>query len=212
MTPLRSLLVIGSIAFLPHIVHATNLDTQLEIVRNLRANTAERTTALADVKNTASFCANCHGDTGTSRSPEVPNLAGQNTSYLLTQMRKFETGERKDEFMQKLIKLLNDRDRAAVALSYAEANPAPSRAQPGPAAKIGGEHFRKLCSGCHGADARGNETIPRLAGQQPKYLRMSIDRYRKASGERIFPMMSAATAQIPAQDIDAVVDYLASLR
>jgi cytochrome c553 len=212
MTQLRALLVAGCLSCLPLTLHAAGLETQLEMVRALSANPTERAAAIADGKNTASFCANCHGDTGTSRYPEVPNLAGQNTTYLLTQMRKFETGERKDEFMQKLIKVLSDRDRAVVALTYAEANPAPSRAQPGPTAKIGGEHFRKLCSACHGADARGNETIPRLAGQQPKYLRMSIDRYRKATGERIFPLMSAATAQIPAQDIDAVVDYLASLR
>ena len=40
----------------------------------------------------AAVCANCHGDNGNSTKPEVPNLAGQNTAYLLEQVRQFADG------------------------------------------------------------------------------------------------------------------------
>jgi cytochrome c553 len=184
----------------------------LGIIKTLSATPATRAAASAEGQAIASFCANCHGDTGNSRFPEVPNLAGQNPAYLLTQMKKFETGERKDEFMQKLIKLLNDRERATIVIYYADSVVVPSRPKPGPLAAQGGAQFTRLCVRCHGEKALGSETVPRLAGQQAKYLRVSLERYRKLTGERFFPQMTAATSQIPEADVDAVVDYLASFR
>lgn len=190
----------------------TDLTAELELIKSLGTSAASRANAIAEGKNNASFCANCHGETGNSKYPEVPNLAGQNPAYLLAQMKKFETGERKDDFMQRLIKMLGDRARATVALYYAEAGVTPARARPGPTAAQGGAHFTRLCARCHGDKALGSDSVPRLAGQQAKYLRLSLDRYRSSSGERFFPQMTAATAQIPASDVDAVVDYLASLK
>jgi len=191
---------------------ASDLASEQGMVKNLGGTPATRSAAVAEGKNNAAFCANCHGETGNSKYPEVPNLAGQNPDYLLTQMKKFETGARKNEFMQRLIKLLGDRERATIALFYADAAVEPARPSAGQAAARGAAHFARLCVRCHGAQARGSETVPRLAGQQGKYLRLSLDRYRAASGERIDPLMTAATSQIPASDVDAVVDYLSSLK
>ena len=193
-------------------VQAADLAVELELAKTLGATPATRAAAVAEGKNNAAFCANCHGETGNGKYPEVPNLAGQNTDYLLTQMKKFETGARKDDFMQRLIKVLGDRERATIALYYADAVVVPSRPAPGPTASKGAAHFAKLCVSCHGPQARGSETVPRLAGQQGKYLRLSLDRYRAANGERVFPLMTAATSQIPAADVDAVIDYLASMK
>lgn len=191
---------------------AADLPTEQEMVKSLGGTPATRSAAVAEGKNNSSFCANCHGETGNSKYPEVPNLAGQNPDYLLTQMKKFETGARKDDFMQRLIKMLGDRERATIALYYADSSVNPARANAGPTAARGAAHFAKLCKHCHGEQARGSETVPRLAGQQAKYLRVSLDRYRAVSGERVFPLMTAATSQIPAADVDAVVDYLSSLK
>lgn len=191
---------------------AADLAAEFEMVKNLGGTPATRTAAVAEGKNNASFCANCHGETGNSKYPEVPNLAGQNPDYLLTQMKKFETGARKDDFMQRLIKVLGDRERATIALYYADSTVVPARPRPGPTASQGAAHFTKLCAHCHGPQARGSETIPRLAGQQARYLRVSLDRYRSANGDRVFPLMTMATSQIPATDVDAVIDYLASLK
>ena len=43
----------------------------------------------------ATFCANCHGASGVSAIPNVPNLAAQNPDYLLAQIDAFVTGKRK---------------------------------------------------------------------------------------------------------------------
>lgn len=156
------------------------------------------------------FCANCHGETGVSKSPEIPNLAGQNAAYLLEQIRKFGSGERKDPFMQGLIKVLKDDERVQMALFFASQAPARSRADAGQAAQ-GRELFVKLCARCHGNDAHGNEQYPRLAGQNLVYLQSSITRYRDGTGVRNNQLMSIATGTLKNDDIVAVTNYLTQL-
>lgn len=161
-------------------------------------------------RKAAFFCANCHGETGASKTPEVPNLAGQNAAYLLEQIRKFGTGERKDPFMQGLIKVLKDDERVQIALFFASQTAVRSRADAGQAAR-GRELFAKLCTRCHGDEAHGNEQYPRLAGQNLVYLHSSIARYRDGTGVRNNQLMSIATATLKNDDIVAVANYLTQL-
>jgi cytochrome c553 len=141
----------------------------------------------------------------------VPNLSGQNPAYLLEQIRKFGAGDRKDQFMQGLIKVLKDDERIQIALFYAESKVDPSTTDPVQVTK-GKDIFTRACVRCHGAEARGNETIPRLAGQKMTYLQTSITRYRDRTGERRDPLMSSATALLKNEDILALTHYLASMR
>lgn len=161
-------------------------------------------------KKAAFFCANCHGEEGVSKTPEVPNLAGQNPAYLLEQIRKFGSGERKDQFMQGLIKVLKDEERVQIALFYASLPVIPSRAD---ATKVahGKELFAKLCVRCHGELARGHDLYPRIASQKLSYLQSSITRYRDNTGIRNNPLMTIATATLKNEDIAAVASYLAQL-
>ena len=161
-------------------------------------------------KKATFFCANCHGDEGVSKTPDVPNLAGQNPAYLLEQIRKFGSGERKDKFMQGLIKVLKDEERVQVALFYATSAVPPSPATPQLVTR-GKELFTKLCVRCHGEQARGNETIARLAGQKLPYLQKTITRYRDMTGERNNQLMSIATAGLKNEDIVALANYITQL-
>lgn len=156
------------------------------------------------------FCANCHGEDGNSKTPDVPNLAGQNPSYLLEQIRKFGAGERKDQFMQGMIKVLKEEERMQIALYFANSAVRPGQ---GDAAQVGRgkDLFSRLCARCHGDQARGNETIPRLAGQKMPYLQTSITRYRDKTGERNNPLMASATAPLKNDEITALTHYLTQL-
>lgn len=156
------------------------------------------------------FCVNCHGPDGNSSIPEVPNLAGQNPAYLLEQIRKFGAGERKDAFMQGLIKVLKDEERIQVALAYADAKVNEHKSNPALAAR-GKELFGKLCVRCHGEQGHGNEKIPRLAGQQIPYLQTSLTRYRDKTGERNDQLMAIATSALKNEDITAIANYLTQL-
>ena len=161
-------------------------------------------------KSVTFFCANCHGETGISKLPEVPNLAGQNPAYLLEQIRKFGSGERKDQFMQGLIKVLKDEERVQAALFYSHTVVPPSKADAAQVAR-GKELFTKLCVRCHGPQARGDELYPRLAGQKLPYLQTSITRYRDGTGIRNNQLMAIATAFLKNEDIVAVANYLTQL-
>lgn len=182
----------------------------VERMKSLQADAAALPAAIEAGKKAAFFCANCHGDSGTSKLPEVPNLAGQNPEYLLEQMRKFVTGERKDVFMQGLIKVLKDEERVKIALFYANTPVAPGQADAGEL-KHGKLMYEKLCVRCHGDKAHGDKKIPRLAGQQTSYLDHTIRRYRDKTGERLDPLMAIATATLKNEDIKAISHYLTQL-
>jgi cytochrome c553 len=161
-------------------------------------------------KKVTAFCANCHGDNGVSTIPEVPNLAGQNPAYLLDQMRKFASGERKNQFMEGLIKVLKDDERQQAVLFYANQPVLPSQADPALVAR-GKILYVKLCARCHEADAHGDKLMPRLAGQQMPYLQASIKNYSQRTGARVDKLMSIATSALKKDDVTAVASYLTQL-
>ncbi|PWB57605.1 MAG: cytochrome C [Nitrosomonadales bacterium] len=163
-------------------------------------------------RKVTTFCANCHGEGGNSGKPDVPNLAGQNTAYLLEQVKKFADGRRRNEFMQGLIKALSDEEKVN-AVVYFSAQEVKPHASSNPAlANHGKELFFKICQRCHGEQGRGNEKIPRIAGQQPEYLTLSLKRYRDGSGERMDPFMAANTKNLKDADISALVAFVSGMK
>lgn len=181
-----------------------------ERLKSLSADPVALRAAIDAGKKATFFCANCHGEDGISKTPEVPNLAGQNPAYLLEQIRKFGSGERKDQFMQGLIKVLKDEERVQVATYFASMKVPPSAADSSQVPR-GKELFSKLCVRCHGEQARGNELFPRLAGQKVPYLKSSITRYRDMTGVRNNQLMAIATAPLKNEDITAIANYLTQM-
>lgn len=179
-------------------------------LKAIQADPAALKHAIEAGQKASFFCVNCHGDNGISKIPEVPNLAGQNPAYLLEQIRKFGSGERKDQFMQGLIKVLKDDERVQIALFFGSQAVPPSKADPAQVAR-GKELFTKLCVRCHGEAARGDATIPRLAGQQIPYVVTSVTRYRDGTGIRNNQLMSIATSSLKNEDIKAIANYLTQL-
>lgn len=160
----------------------------------------------------ASFCANCHGEGGNSANPDTPNLAGQNTSYLLEQVRQFADGRRRNLFMEGLIKALSVEEKMGVVLHYARQEvifKPPSNAA---LAAKGQEYYSKICFRCHGDQGRGDDRIARIAGQQPGYLTLTLKRYRDGSAVRSDPLMAANTKTMSDADVAAVVAYVSSMK
>jgi cytochrome c553 len=179
-------------------------------LKSVLTDAAVRSAAAEAGKKTASFCANCHGLDGNSKQPEVPNLAGQNPVYLMNQVHKFFTGERRDQWMEPAIRLLNDAERLNVVVYFSSMQVVP--ASSAPPNEAGRALFHRVCVRCHGDQAQGGERFPRLAGQQNTYLIRSLTRYRDRTGNRWEPEMLAMTAALKDEDIKAVADYLSSLR
>jgi len=66
----------------------------------------------------AQSCAMCHGVTGISQMPGVPNLAGQPAIYVVEQLKNFRNGKRSNEIMSVIAKPLSDADISALAAWY----------------------------------------------------------------------------------------------
>lgn len=158
------------------------------------------------------FCANCHGEGGNSTNPDTPNLAGQNTAYLLEQLRRFTDGRRKNEFMEGMIKALKADEKIGITVYYASR---PVFVKPGGNAGLiaqGKEHYTKVCLKCHGEKGQGTDRFARIAGQQSGYLTKTLQRYRSGSKDRIEPLMWQATMTMKDSEIDAVVAYVSSMQ
>jgi cytochrome c553 len=201
----RGMLVSMLLACTVSTVWAQSVDRLKSVLANPSAHAA----AAEAGKKIASFCANCHGPDGNSRQSEVPNLAEQNPIYLFNQVHKFYTGQRKDPWMEPAIRMLSDSDRIDIVVYYSSMRVTPASSAP-PNEK-GRALFHRVCARCHGAQARGGERFPRLAGQQTTYLIRSLTRYRDRTGNRMEPEMLAMTAALTDADIKAVADYLSSL-
>lgn len=160
----------------------------------------------------ASFCANCHGEGGNSPNPDTPNLAGQNTSYLLEQLRQFADGRRRNIFMEGMIRALSAEEKVGVVLHYSQQDVTFKPPTNAALASKGQDYYNKICFRCHGDQGRGNDKIARIAGQQPGYLATTLKRYRDGSGVRTDPLMAANTKSMSDADIAAVVAYVSSMR
>lgn len=73
---------------------------------------------MAKGKQTASTCVGCHGANGIASNPVWPNLAGQNTAYLVSQLKAFKDGTRKNELMSPMAQSLSDEDVQNVAAYF----------------------------------------------------------------------------------------------
>ncbi|WP_236599180.1 c-type cytochrome [Ramlibacter monticola] len=161
----------------------------------------------------ATFCANCHGPSGQSVRPDVPNLAGQNTIYVLNQLNKFHDGRRKGAFfMEGLVKAMSNEERFAVAVYYT--NQEAPAARPSGDAKLAAQGkavYENGCRKCHGESGAGSEKNSRLAGQQPNYLETAIRRYRD-NDVRTDEKMFKYTKGLTDAEIKALVAYIGALR
>lgn len=164
----------------------------------------------ADIENgkeKSAFCQNCHGTNGNSNNPQYPNLAGQRTGYLITQLEKFKSGERTNFDMQRLTAYLSKDDIADISTYFASLTPISAGGNTTLARK--GKNKIAVCSGCHGQFAQGRANIPRLAGQHPAYLKKQLQNFKNRS--RTGGPMNAITASLSDQDIKEIAAFLSTL-
>ena len=163
-------------------------------------------------RQVAAFCAHCHGEGGNSLKPDVPNLAGQNPEYLIEQLRQFAEGRRRNEFMEGLIKAMSADEKVGIVMFFANEKVAHKPAANAALAARGRDYYNKVCFQCHGQDGHGNEHFARIAGQQPVYLRNTLQHYRDGTSARVNPIMSGITRPMSETDLDAVVAYVSSMQ
>lgn len=187
-------------------------DPAQDELKKLQGNKKAWEGAIETGRRQAAFCFGCHGEEGIARQPEIPNLAGQPATYLLDQLGKFSRGERRDQFMESLIRALSPDERLHV-VAYFSSRPMPTGSTPQAGnVQTGKIFYQTLCLSCHGERGMGKDLMPMVAGQQEHYLVNSLKRYRNRTGERRSKEMSDVTAKLSDQDIQNLAAYQHTLR
>lgn len=162
----------------------------------------------------ATVCAGCHGEKGVPIDKTIPNIWGQNRSYLLKQLHFFKVGQRKNEQMDPIVEPLSKADMEALATHFSKL-PWPDLQQPAPADDVKAKARAVLdplnCRGCHQEHYQGDTVRPRLAGQQDEYLVKTMTDFHTGDRKTYLGMV-ALMKSIDEADIKALGAYLAGLK
>ena len=168
----------------------------------------------------ATVCAACHGEDGNSAIPMFPKIAGLQESYIVKQLRDFQTGRRKSDIMAPVVAALKPEDFVSLATFFSTQKLKPGEAADKKAAGFGKMVFFEgneetgvpACVGCHQAQGAGHLIYPRIGGQHVQYVTQQLKNF--ASGDRSNDanrFMRVLAKRMNDEEIDSVAAYLADL-
>jgi cytochrome c553 len=152
-------------------------------------------------------CARCHGASAPS-GETVPKLGGQHAEYLGFALEQYVSGERMHAGMKSIAVALTAQDKKDIAayIGRFELTKVPI---PGSGERTAIEKKLENCRSCHGE--RGNNFtphIPRLIGQDERYLLKSLKDYQ--NGTRKNPSMVYVVRNLTDPELAEMAAYYAS--
>ena len=179
------------------------------LVLGLPAAEADEYAAILDKLE---LCVGCHGEKGASTDPKYPILAGQHLYYLYVQLKDFKSGFRKNDIMSPLARDLEKAEMLSLAKYFSEQKwPGIGfRADPAKAAKGESAAAAGQCVQCHLGGYEGNSRIPRLAGQHPLYLKITMLDFKHKTRANS-PAKSSLMETYADADIEAMAEYLGDM-
>ena len=165
-------------------------------------------------------CFICHGVAGESSSPVFPRLAGQNAGYVARQLADYRSGKRKSSTMQPMVEDLKPEDFQALGVYFAtrptvgHAIADPDLAQMGRFIYMRGNPYSGVasCATCHGANAHGSESLPRLAGQHAQYTENQLKQFNTRERTNDNAVMHGIASKLTELELKAVAAYLSGLQ
>lgn len=168
---------------------------------------------LPDVGRLA-LCAACHGSQGNSQISTNPSLAGQPRVFLENQLVLIREGLRDIPQMKGLLDNVKDSEIIELAAYFSKQTPTKADGTiDGVKYQRGRELSRKmLCGTCHLPDYAGRQQIPRLAGQQEKFLLYAMKQFRDHSGPGRDTIMSASLYGLKDNELEDLSHFLTNLK
>jgi cytochrome c553 len=156
-------------------------------------------------------CETCHGRGGNSTTPGIPSIAAQPKAFIENQLVLMREELRPAPQMLPLVKGMTDAEISRLATHFSRLPAQP--ADPGPAdpvlMKRGMARAKALrCGVCHLSDFRGQNQVPRLAGQREEYLLSELRAYRDNKRKGGDTAMSEALYGVSDDDIKALAHFL----
>lgn len=174
--------------------------------------------ALADAaaakEKAEQFCSNCHGRHGDPVTPETPIIAGQLARYLYVELKDFKFGGRSDPVMSPIAESLSKAEMLDLADYYAAQEPVAAKFETDRARVLRGaaKVVETLCPMCHLGGLKGQNEIPRLAGQQPAYVLKQLHAFRDRTRTNDGGNMQSYTQTLSDEDMVNLSHYIADLR
>jgi cytochrome c553 len=161
----------------------------------------------------AQTCAACHGAEGNSMDPMYPVLAGQSWRYIYIQLKDFKEGRRSDPQMTPMAASLSREDMMALGNYYAAQKPRSVKFTPDAARVEKGKKVNDavLCPMCHLGEFKGQNEIPRVAGQWPEYVKKQLHDFKARRRTNDGGNMTSVSATLTEEDIENLAHYIANL-
>ena len=165
-------------------------------------------------------CSNCHGLDGNSISPNFPRLAAQQKNYLVAQLKGFRGHNRSDpagfEYMWGLSRSLTDSQIEGLADYFGRQKPLPAATSEDARTATGKDLYQKglpaqgvpPCISCHGAEGKGGDQFPRLAGQHADYLVKQLNIFQRTDERPEGSVMKVVAHGMTLPDMQHVAAYL----
>jgi cytochrome c553 len=172
------------------------------------------------------YCKTCHGLQGQGYLGyfPMPRLAGQQPEYIEAQLRAFIERRRSNPIMRNVAHVLSPSMVTALAQHFHNLNPPPFGGAPRGSIAAGKKIYEEglpesnvpACSACHGAEGKGQNEIPRLAGQLYPYMVGQLTGWKTERGQGTAVDTSAIMAptahNMTRSQIEAVAAYVSNLR
>jgi cytochrome c553 len=175
------------------------------------------------------YCTECHGPSGQGYHGylTMPRLAGQTPEYIDKELRNFADRSREQNLFINMARVhgLSPDLRAALAGHFSGLDPQPIGGGPrnllGTGKRIYDEGIPEAnipaCAACHGPDAKGQEAIPRLAGQLYAYTVKELTTWGRERGQGpakddTSAVMTPIAHALSTAQVSAIAAYLSYLR
>ena len=160
----------------------------------------------------AQACVACHGVDGNAVSAEIPSLAGQPRQFLVQALFMYREGLRKNEVMTPLAKPLSNVDLNDLAHYFSAQQMAPPARATDTTRSTWARAVseRNHCVSCHTPSFRGQQHIPRLAGQGKAYLLAQLVQFKASTRADLDGTMTSAAQGLASDDLEPLADYLST--
>jgi cytochrome c553 len=172
------------------------------------------------------YCKTCHGLSGQGYYGwfPMPRLAGQQPQYMENQLRAFIERRRTNPIMANVAHALSPGMVSALSAHFKSLDPRPLGGGPRGSTSLGKRIYEEglpesnvpACSACHGTDGKGQNEIPRLAGQLYAYTVGQLTGWGKIRGQGTAVDTSAVMAptahNLTRSQIEAVAAYVSYLQ
>jgi cytochrome c553 len=167
----------------------------------------------AATEKLAQTCAACHGPDGNSANPLYPVLAGQSWRYTYIQLRDFKEGRRTDPVMSPMAANLTRDEMVALGNYFAAKTPRPVDFKPDAKRVEAGRKISDvvLCPMCHQGEFKGQNEIPRVAGQWPQYVTKQLQDFKARRRTNDAGNMTSVARGLSDDDIENLAHYIANL-